>query len=47
MTKQNIYQPTTLEKDSFLLSFEKFISEQTVAFFSKEFDASMYYLQFG
>lgn len=41
MTKPNIYQPTTLEKDSFLLSFEKFISEQTVAFFSKEFDAKM------
>lgn len=34
-------KPTTLEKDSFLLSFEKFISEQTVAFFSKEFDAKM------
>uniref|UniRef100_A0A8W8NK24 TRPM SLOG domain-containing protein n=1 Tax=Magallana gigas TaxID=29159 RepID=A0A8W8NK24_MAGGI len=40
-TQPKIYQPTPSKKKSFLLSFERFISEQTVAFFSKEFDAEM------
>lgn len=41
MDEPKIYQPIPSKKKSFLLSFERFISEQTVAFFSKEFEASM------